>query len=325
MTQEAPILPVAVDEKQLELKQLPEMPKIFARAMMIAPFRGKQLKKRGIQKRGRIVFNGLTPNPETQALYRRVCGFSTPGELPPTYFQTLFVELLGKYIVSPLFPLTPLGLIHTGQSIRQERPILPHEALDLSCALLGMETLEKGVESRFHLCIHIKGELVWQGISTFFTRSGEKTKSKKTTREDIILKPRRIFKVAKNTGRRYAKASGDMNPHHLYGFTAKFFGFKQPIAHGMWSLGRSWAGIERELAPQYPITLEAQFKLPIFMPATLALGWEELPPPERDRDGGDEKHPQGESTGNREMKRLAFELRDRYSHLPHLKGQCSFK
>jgi acyl dehydratase len=33
-------------------------------------------------------------------------------------------------------------------------------------------------------------------------------------------------------GRRYARASGDYNPIHLWGWTARPFGFKRPILHG---------------------------------------------------------------------------------------------
>ena len=311
MSFEDQILPLDPRPRELCLDHLPRTPKIFARALMLAPFRGRSPKAGKPVPAGRIVLNGLHPDPETLAGYRKVCGFDTDSQapLPPTYLQTLFVGLLGKYIVSPLFPITPLGLIQTGQSLRQTRPVMPDEILDLSCSLLDMTQKEKGLETRFLLEITIQGELVWQGISTYFTRNGGGGKGKKAPAEDPILSPRQIFKVPGNTGRRYAKASGDMNPHHLYAFTAKFFGFKQPIAHGMWSLGRALAGITREMNPAFPITVEAGLKLPVFMPATLALGWDEIPEVE------------GEES---DLRRLNFEIRDRHSHLPHLKGQCSF-
>ncbi len=312
MTLDALAVPLSHDEKQKRLTRLPSMPRIFARALVVAPFRRNTPPKNKPVHKGRILMEEVRPDPRTQALYRRVCGFTPDPKLPlpPTYLQTLFVELLGTYIADPIFPITPMGLIQTGQSLRQERPVMPGERLDLTCALLDMTRMEKGIQTRFHLEIRIKGEGAWQGISTYFTRNGKKSAGSKTKKQDIPLSPRQIFKVPRNTGRRYAKASGDLNPHHLYPMTARLFGFKQPIAHGMWSLGRALAGIEREWAPGYPITLEAGFKLPVFMPATLALGWDELPPPEEET----------ETTGTR----LAFEIRDRHSHLPHLKGLCAF-
>ena len=51
-----------------------------------------------------------------------------------------------------------------------------------------------------------------------------------------------IWRLPADLGRRYASVSGDRNPIHLYGVTAKAFGFPRQIAHGMWSKARSIAG-----------------------------------------------------------------------------------
>lgn len=47
-------------------------------------------------------------------------------------------------------------------------------------------------------------------------------------------------------GRRYAAVSGDYNPHHLYGWTARLIGYPRQIAHGMWTLSRCLSSVERE-------------------------------------------------------------------------------
>ena len=44
------------------------------------------------------------------------------------------------------------------------------------------------------------------------------------------------FVANTDTGRRYAAISGDYNPIHLSTISAKMFGFKTAIAHGMWTL-----------------------------------------------------------------------------------------
>src|SRR3546814_8249487 len=41
--------------------------------------------------------------------------------------------------------------------------------------------------------------------------------------------------AAADTGRRYAKVGKDFIPIHLTPFTARLFGFKRHIAHGMWT------------------------------------------------------------------------------------------
>ena len=38
------------------------------------------------------------------------------------------------------------------------------------------------------------------------------------------------WRLPADQGRRYAAVSGDYNPIHLYGWAARPFGFKQPIA-----------------------------------------------------------------------------------------------
>lgn len=48
-----------------------------------------------------------------------------------------------------------------------------------------------------------------------------------------------LLHVRQDTGVRYAKATADWNPHHLFPWTAKLMGFRAPIAHGMWTLART--------------------------------------------------------------------------------------
>ncbi len=69
-------------------------------------------------------------------------------------------------------------------------------------------------------------------------------------------------------GRRYGAVSGDRNPIHLYPLSAKLFGFKRQIAHGMWSKARCLAELQNQL-PEDAFTVDVQFKLPMFVPATV--------------------------------------------------------
>ena len=67
------------------------------------------------------------------------------------------------------------------------------------------------------------------------------------------------FKVAENTGRRYAAGSGDYNPWHLYPQLAKMFGFRKTIAQGFWSVNKTLAEIGNDL-PAYPLRMEVDWK-----------------------------------------------------------------
>ena len=76
-------------------------------------------------------------------------------------------------------------------------------------------------------------------------------------------------KVPDDIGRRYGAVSGDRNPIHLYGVTAKLFGFPSAIAHGMWLKARTLAALEGRLPAAY--TVDVAFKTPVLLPSTIAI------------------------------------------------------
>ena len=79
-----------------------------------------------------------------------------------------------------------------------------------------------------------------------------------------------VWKLPGDLGRRYAGVSGDHNPIHLYGLTAKAFGFPRQIAHGMWSLARCVGALENRL-PDH-VRVDVAFKKPILLPGSVAFG-----------------------------------------------------
>ncbi|WP_299976999.1 MaoC/PaaZ C-terminal domain-containing protein [Desulfobacula sp.] len=295
---------LAVPETVVELKKCPSMGFVFLKAFLISPFRSNTIKDNVIVKKTRIILKNYLPDKELITNYRTVCGFSEdrPDIIPISYLQTLFIGLLGKFITSSFFPINPLGLIQIFQSFEQKRSVATHETLDLACTLESIKKTEKGLETGFTLEVISGGQVVWQGTSTFFTKSHVKKKGVQKKDETILTKKETFF-VPADTGRKYAVVSGDYNPHHLYTLLAKLFGFKKAIAHGMWSLARVIASLDREFGIRDSATIEAAFKLPIFMPATAALGYER----------------QNDTENNPAI--IIFELRDEQKGIPHLKGR----
>jgi len=82
-----------------------------------------------------------------------------------------------------------------------------------------------------------------------------------------------LWRVPADAGRRYAGVSGDYNPIHLYPLTARLFGFKRAIVHGMWSLGRCVAELHDEVRALNAgaVCLEVSFKTPVLLPARVAF------------------------------------------------------
>jgi acyl dehydratase len=301
-------IPLTEPVRCVRLTTLPPMPAVFCKLLVLSFVRKPGLPPNARVPKGQLLLSGFVPDPEKISRYRQVCGFShTPEDctIPPSFLQTLFIGMLGRYVTSPFFPVNPMGLIQTGQSFEAIHPVGIYDTLDLTCTLKDMTRTSKGITTRFHLQIHTKNILVWQGISTYLTRDPVPGTTAKKPIKDRFLPPKLTFQVPADTGRRYARVSGDYNPHHLFHTTARLIGFQQAIAHGMWSLARTLAGLEQTMGFSRTFTVDAAFKLPIFMPATLTLGYDHI-------------------VAGPGRKRICFELRDAVDRLPHLKGNVDF-
>ncbi len=212
--------------------------------------------------------------------YRDVCAVpaSTTG-LPPAYLHVLAMPLHMQLFVVKNFPVKVLGLIHLRNTIRVLAPVDERAPLRLSVHFDTMRLTDFGQEYDFTTSYEQNGVRVWEEISTMFARgtSGPKEGSKRPviersnhpetgTHTDPV-------EVADNTGWRYARVSGDFNPIHLTARTAQMFGFKQAVAHGMWSMGRCLAAAAPHI-PNMRIQIDTQFKLPVYIPSqALARTW----------------------------------------------------
>jgi hypothetical protein len=107
--------------------------------------------------------------------------------------------------------------------------------------------------------------------------SRQKTEKKTTEKAKESRIPeyqlQQVWNIAENTGRRYAKVSGDFNLIHIHAVTAKAFGFKQAIAHGMWSKAKALANINLRDAYE----ADVWFKLPMYLPSKVEFLTAEQP------------------------------------------------
>ncbi|CAM5265516.1 hypothetical protein SALBM311S_08934 [Streptomyces alboniger] len=78
------------------------------------------------------------------------------------------------------------------------------------------------------------------------------------------------WRLAGDVGRRYGAASGDHNPIHLYALTARLFGFRRAIAHGMWTVARCLAAHGTPAAA----VMRADFRAPVPLPGTVTYAAE---------------------------------------------------
>jgi MaoC like domain len=215
------------------------------------------------------------------ASYIDMCGAPKGATLPIAYPHILASPLHLAMLGAPAFPVKLLGLVHVRNRIAQRRPIEGAESGDLFAWIEGHRETARGQEFELNTEYRIDGEKVWDETCTFLARqramptADSDAKSSQTSTTLEVLKPfsamkTSSFRVEAGLGRRYGWISGDFNPIHLADVTAKTFGFKGAIAHGMWSMARCASEFEPEQFCR-PVELTASFKLPIFMPAWVML------------------------------------------------------
>jgi acyl dehydratase len=203
--------------------------------------------------------------------YRDVCGFERADVVPVTYPHVVAFPLHLALLNDARFPFAAMGLLHVANSI----------------TVHGLLTLDDTWQVTVHsgrLRPHHRGQLF--EILTEVT--GEHGTLWTERSELLALGPRRSVERSDGTlpaqaptgpvhwtlrsglGRRYARVSGDANPIHLSALTARPFGLRRPIAHGMWTLARSIAAVANRLPDRY--TVDASIRRPIELPGTVRFG-----------------------------------------------------
>jgi acyl dehydratase len=206
------------------------------------------------------------------AAYCEVCGFPLKDTLPLTYPHVLAFGLHLAIMTDGSFPFPAVGTVHLENTITAHRAISPGERLQVTARPEHLRPHVKGRVFDLLTQVHSAGELVWEETSTFL-RVGGGDPGAPTSSLDGLDQPDSTgtsWPVAGDLGRRYAAVSGDHNPIHLYGLTAKAFGFPRQIAHGMWSKARCLASLDGRLPDA--VTVEVAFKKPILLPGRVQFG-----------------------------------------------------
>ena len=201
--------------------------------------------------------------------YCDICGITQGDTLPPAYLHVLAMPLHMRLFTHRLFPAKVLGLVHLRNIIRQLHPVPVSAVLELGVRYNTLRETESGQEHDLITWAKIGDQLVWEETSIMLARrqvAGKRPVIERGQRDEAGLLCERTVEAEANAGRRYARVSGDYNPIHLFDRTAQRFAFKQCVAHGMWSLARC-IGLGQSFLPAFPLEIDAQFKLPIYLPS----------------------------------------------------------
>ncbi|MDO0935474.1 MaoC/PaaZ C-terminal domain-containing protein [Streptomyces sp. DG2A-72] len=248
-----------------DLTDAPALAPLLARGALLSPF--KRPRPDADFPRTRLVLPGVRIDLARLAAYERVCGFATGDDaLPVTYPHVLGFPLAMRLMSGRGFPLPLLGLVHTSIEITQRRALAATGEYEVTVHVEGLAPHRRGTEAAVVTEVRAAGDVVWESRSTYLARHRTDGRTPQAPKEETGPLPVVAeWRLAGDIGRRYATASGDRNPIHLYALTARLFGFRRAIAHGMWTVARCLAahGVpERAL-------VQAQFKTPVLLPGTV--------------------------------------------------------
>ncbi|MCM2463322.1 acyl dehydratase [Pseudomonas sp. CG7] len=243
----------------------PSMSGLYSKAATRRKVTGTTLPEEGLRQ-------VLQVDPQRLAAYRKVCGFVDNGLLPPTYPHVLAFALQMQLLTGRDFPFPLLGLIHLSNRIRVLRPMGGVGQVRTSVHVENLQAHAKGAV--FDLVTRLDDQLgpLWEARSQMLCKGVQLDGALVDDSPEASLP---LIEVARwaapaDIGRQYAKVSGDYNPIHLSGISARLFGFPTAIAHGLWNKARTLAALDDHLA-EANIEIDVTFKKPVRLPSEVTL------------------------------------------------------
>lgn len=217
---------------------------------------------------------------------KRLCSYLHLMGLPPSIDVPLMYPIVESFrliiqaMLLPAFPFNVLGSVLTKHTTTTFRPIRPNELLSFSVHISpdGWRTTSKGdteVDITSEAVSPTDGQVVWRAVTTAVILNPKRNKSgtKEPAAADTSQGSTEViatWQLSSRVGRQYGWLNGDLNPIHLHAITSNLFGFKRPIAHALFLVGKAEASLRAHgVVPVYPAVVTTEFKRPTLLPATL--------------------------------------------------------
>lgn len=270
MNKSAQMQKPADSKPPIVMQELPSMPSLLGKAAFKSGnyALGDQLPGLSTQ------INSLVINRQHLQAYQQLCGFQRSETLPATYLHMLGFPLFLKILIQQDFPMRAMGQVHLRNQISVLHQFDLSQPINMTAAIGNSTLTARGLEWNIDVSASVDNQVVWTGESVFLHRckTGVPRESVMPVRRDG--EPESWW-VGADIGRRYARVSGDYNPIHLTDITAKLFGFKQAIAHGMWSKARCLAALDQQL-PAEGYSVDVTFHRPLFLPSQVLFYSQQL-------------------------------------------------
>lgn len=223
----------------------------------------------------RATWSGARAEQDRVERYCAACSLDYDGHYPLLYPHILTSAIHLDMMSKPLFPLSPMGAVHSRNHIIQHAPIPVDAALEITCELTTTRILKQGVEFEVTTTLELDGARVWESVSAYLVRGkkfGEPVEGSPLAELPPLDKDleEHTWPVPKDMGWRYAKITGDFNPIHISKILAKFMGFNRDLIHGMWSAARC-VGHSPTPGSDGPVQADLIFKGPVYMESSSTM------------------------------------------------------
>jgi acyl dehydratase len=178
----------------------------------------------------------------------------------PLFPYALLTHLHFRMVNDKRFPFSPFGLIHKSEKITCLSPLTSGQ-WEMDCTISEYREVEKGYEMDVVSKLTIDGKHVWTSVTTAFKRTKTGAPRKKTAPSAIKSEVR--WHIPQGHGLKYGMISNNLDFIHISDRTARLFGLKKAIMHGMWTVGRCMSELDLEC----PFELNVNFLRPITMPS----------------------------------------------------------
>jgi acyl dehydratase len=210
----------------------------------------------------------------------------------PAYLAMRALTLQEPLISDHKQPFAGLGLVHMGNKMHYTRMLKKSEKITLSCAfgqlwehklgwVFSVNTQAYAQDDPSQPVMTLESHYLYRQQrkpekSQLPQYLPEKIPFMQYASESQLVEHKKSSKITvdNSLARSYARLSGDYNPIHLFTWSARLFGFKQPIIHGMWTKARvlsTWFSQHQTFAVEQPCTIDVQFMRFISLPNTFTV------------------------------------------------------
>ena len=221
-------------------------------------------------QRAPVLWENLLPNNKRYQKYCELVGWTQSDTLHPLYWQARSLPLQLKLITGAHSPFAMLGLIHLSNRVTDYTECRPDIPCELIVRFGQIFQHRRGYAFEVVVTASQRGIPVYSAVGTYLARMPHSATGLADWLEDETAIPEEGSELTPLSAsgalsRRYARISGDYNPIHLSQLTAKLFGFKRAIAHGMWTAACVISDLQQSqrLAGQ---KIDVHFKRPLFLP-----------------------------------------------------------